>query len=119
MRILLPKRTFGYAALPIVTGLALMLTFSLTMLFKKTLMNRDQASKTQLRMDYHQREEALLRALVAVFPNRAIECMKANLAEGDRHDWNAIFSEAITLSSASNRLSPEMLQAQGLQHFGR
>ena len=120
MRIFLPKRTFGYAALPIVTGLALMLTFSLTMLFKKTLMNRDQASKTQLRMDYHQREEALLRALVAVFPNRAIECMKANLAEGDRHDWNAIFGEAIALSSASNRLSPEMLQALGLggKHSG-
>ncbi len=114
MKVYLKKQTCGYAALPIVTGLALMLTFSLTMLFKKTLMNRDQASKTQLRLDYHQREEALLRALVAVFPNKAIDCLRANLAAGDAHDWNAIFSEAVALSSASQSLSPALLQSLGL-----
>ncbi|TDU70895.1 hypothetical protein EI77_02013 [Prosthecobacter fusiformis] len=114
MRLYPIKQTSGYAALPIITGIALMLTFSLAMLFKQTIMNRDHASKTQLKADYHQREEALLRALVAVFPNKAIACMKANLTEGEDHDWDAIFTEAVTLSSASNRLPPELAEALGL-----
>lgn len=105
----------GFAALPLVTGMALMLVFSLLMLFEQSLMNRDQASKTQLKVDYQQREEALLRALVTVFPNQAVACMKADLTEGDAYSWNSIFSESITLSSASNRMSPELLATLGLQ----
>jgi hypothetical protein len=106
-----PKHDSGYASLPIVTGLAIMFTLSLTMLFKSTLMNRDQASKTQLRVDYRQREEALLRALVASFPGRAMECMKANYAEGTAHAWSMIFADAVALSASSQRLSPEILQS--------
>lgn len=104
----------GYVSLPIVTGLAIMFTLSLSMLFKSTLMNRDQASKTQLRVDYHQREEALLRALTAIFPSKAMACMKANHADGAEHAWSTIFAEAVTLSSSSQRLSPEILQALSL-----
>lgn len=104
----------GYVSLPIVTGLAIMFTVSLTMLFKNTLMNRDQASKTQLRVDYRQREEALLRALVATFPSKAMECMKANQAEGTAYAWNTIFAEAVTLSASSQRLSPDILQSLNL-----
>jgi len=108
------KHTSGYAALPIVTALAVMLTFSLTMLFKQTLMNRDQASKTQLKVDYHQREEALLRALVALFPGKVIACMKADLEENPTYSWNAIFNEAVLLSGASGRLSEELMEDLGL-----
>ncbi len=109
-----PKRDSGYASLPIVTGLAIMFTLSLTMLFKSALMNRDQASKSQLRVDYRQREEVLLRALVATFPGRAMECMKANYAEGAKHSWSTIFADAVALSASSRRLSPEALQSLGL-----
>ncbi len=108
------KLAFGYVSLPIVTGLAIMFTLSLTLLFKNMLMNRDQASKSQLRVDYHQREEGLLRALVATFPGKAMDCMKADHAEGAAHSWSTIFAEAITLSSLSQRLSPEILQSLNL-----
>lgn len=108
------KRNAGYVSLPIVTGFAIMFTLSLTMLFKGTLMNRDQASKSQLRVDYRQREEALLHALIASFPGRAMDCMKADYAEGTDYAWNNIFAEAVTLSAASQRLSPEILQSLNL-----
>lgn len=104
----------GFAAMPLVTAMSMMLVFSLLMLFKQTLMNRDQAASTQLRVDYQQREEALLRALVAVFPNKAIACMKANHAEGEGYAWDDIFNEAITVSSASDRMTPELMAALGL-----
>jgi hypothetical protein len=109
------KRDSGYVSLPIVTGLAIMFTLSLTMLFKSTLMNRDQASKTQLRVDYRQREETLLRALIATFPGKAMECMKANHAEGTAHAWSTIFAEAVAISASSQRLSPEILQSLDLR----
>ncbi len=109
-----PRCNAGFASLPIVTGLAIMFTLSLTMLFKSTLMNRDQASKTQLRVDYRQREEALLRALVATFPAKAIECMKANHTTGTAYSWNTIFADAVALSSSSQRLSQEILHRLNL-----
>lgn len=108
------KRNAGYVSLPIVTGLAIMFTLSLTMLFKSTLMNRDQASKSQLRVDYRQREEALLHALVASFPGRAMDCMKAGYAEGADYAWSNIFAEAVALSASSQRLSPDILQSLNL-----
>ncbi len=108
--------TSGYVSLPIVTGLAIMFSLSLTMLFKTTLMNRDQASKTQLRVDYRQREEALLRALIATFPSKAIASMKANHGDGPEHSWSTIFAEAVRLSSSSQRLSPQILQSLNLRN---
>ncbi|GEP42326.1 hypothetical protein [Brevifollis gellanilyticus] len=108
--------TSGYVSLPIVTGLAIMFSLSLTMLFKSTLMNRDQASKTQLRVDYRQREEALMRALIATFPSKAIASMKANHGDGPEHSWSTIFAEAVRLSSSSQRLSPQILQSLNLRN---
>lgn len=110
-----PTSDSGYASLPIVTGLAVMFTLSLTMLFKTALINRDQAAKSQLRVDYRHREEALLRALIATFPEKAIKCMKANYAEGESYSWSNIFADAVALSASSQRLSSEALQELGLE----
>lgn len=107
-------RTYGYAALPLVTGLAVMFTLSLAMLFKRTLMNRDQAAQAQLSVDYQQREEALLQAVVTLLPEKAIACLKADLAAGEGHSWADLFNEAVAVSGGSERLSPEMITALGL-----
>ncbi|HCN75560.1 MAG TPA: hypothetical protein DIT13_00015 [Verrucomicrobiales bacterium] len=104
------KRTSGYAALPAIAGIAMMLTLSLTMLFKQALVTRDQAAKTQLKLDYSQREEALMRALVAVFPSRAIACMKADHAAGENWSWSEIFADAVALSGADLRLTEDMVK---------
>lgn len=72
-------------------------------------MSRDQASQAQLKGDYHEREEALMRALVAVFPKRAIASMKGNYAASSNYSWSKIFSDSVALSSASQRLSPQII----------
>lgn len=105
---------FGYAALPLVSGLALMFTLSLAMLFKRTLMNRDQAAQAQLSVDYHQREDALLQAVVTLLPEKAIACLKADLEAGEGHAWADLFNEAVAVSGGSERLSPAMVTALGL-----
>lgn len=106
----------GFASLPAVSALGLVMTLSLMMLFKTTLLNREEASQSQLRVDYHQREEALMRALVAIFPERAIACMKGNYAADEDYAWSTIFAEAVTLSSISQTLTPEMLDELGLRN---
>ncbi|MDZ4288144.1 MAG: hypothetical protein U0984_09305, partial [Prosthecobacter sp.] len=108
------RRQRGFAALPMVTALGLMMILSLVLIFNQTLMNRDQVAQTQLRSDYHQREDALMRAVVAVFPKKAIACMDAGFVSSTNHSWSTIFSEAITLSSVSTTLSETVIHDLGL-----
>jgi hypothetical protein len=105
----------GYISLPAVTALTIMLTLGVLMIFKRTLLHRDQAARTQLRADYHQREEILLRAIVAALPGKAADCMKASHADESGHSWSAVFEQALAISSAGRRLSPELRRQLGLQ----
>lgn len=109
--------TGGYAAIPAVTGLALLMTLSLTMLFKQNLMTRDQSAKTQLRMDYHQREDALMRALVALLPAKAAACLNADHAASDTYSWATIFREAVEIAAVSKRLQPELAAELGVDRM--
>ncbi len=104
------KSDHGFAALPIVSAMGLLFTITLLFLLRSSLLNRDQIAKTQLRTDYQQREETLLRALVAVLPQAAIACMKADYAESDKYSWNAIFLQAQSMASVATAL-PENLKA--------
>lgn len=97
-----------------VSFMSIFLLLSLAMVYRSSLIKRDQAAKSQLRIDYHQREEALMRALVASFPAKAVACMKGNYAESNTYDWNAIFQDAIERAAASEAISDDMQQAMGL-----
>jgi hypothetical protein len=109
------KRTLqGFAALPMVTFMSIFLLLSLAMVYRSTLIKRDQAAKSQLRIDYHQREEALMRALVASFPTKVVACMKGNYEDSNTYNWNAIFADAIQRAAASEAISANMKQAMGI-----
>ena len=109
--------TGGYAAIPAVTGMALLMTLSLTMLFKTNLMTRDQSAKTQLRMDYHQREDALMRALVALLPAKAAACLSADHAASADYSWATLFREAVEIAAVSKRLQPELAAELGVDRM--
>ena len=86
------RRTYnsGFAALPSVTLLALFITIGLMLLFRQSLINQDRAALSQLKLDYQQREDALMRALIAVFPSKAVACMKADYVESADYSWSKI-----------------------------
>ncbi|WP_206026142.1 hypothetical protein [Roseimicrobium sp. ORNL1] len=94
--------------------MSIFLLLSLAMVYRSSLIKRDQAAKSQLRIDYHQREEALMRALVASFPAKVVACMKGNYADSTTYSWNAIFADAIQRAAASEAISTSMKQAMGL-----
>jgi hypothetical protein len=104
----------GIAALPAVTGVALMLTLSLLVLFRAGHVHQDQGAKAQLRNDYHQREEALLRALVAVFPRKAIACMKAGHVASADYNWSTIFQQSLAMASSAETLPASVVTSLGL-----
>lgn len=106
----------GFASLPVVSALSLIFLLTLLMLLRAGMMDRDQMAKSQLRTDYHQREEALLRALVAVFPQAAISSMRAGYATSDVYSWSTIFAQAQAMAGASSSLPPALLTSLGLQN---
>lgn len=103
------------AALPMIALVALMLTASLIFLMRRGIATQDAAAHIQLRTDFRQREDALVRALLAIVPNKAIGCMSA---DADDHavefTWSAIFDEAIASSNGGTVLSEDALATLGL-----
>ncbi len=108
------KREQAYISLPMVTTIGLILILSLLFLFKDSLMRRDMASVSQLRTDRHQREESLLRALVAVLPGKVAACMQADYADTPTHSWSQIFTEAVAISGIATSLTSAEKGALGL-----
>ncbi|MDB6072511.1 MAG: hypothetical protein JWO89_151, partial [Verrucomicrobiaceae bacterium] len=104
----------GFASMPVVSAIALMMTLSLLMLFRAGTMHRDEAAKIQLRADYHQREEALMRAVVAVLPKKAIACMREGYAASDDYSWSTIFAESMAMASTTESLPLDVVTALGL-----
>lgn len=109
----------GFAALPMVATFALLMLLGVAMVFRTSLVRRDQAAKAQLRQDYREREEAVLRSLVAVFPKKAIACMKAGHAAGQNHTWQAIFDEALRTATVDKSLPDGAVAAMGLGNVRR
>ncbi len=105
----------GFAALPMVAVLALLMILSVSMVYRSTLIRRDQSAKSQVKLDHAQREEALLRALVAVLPRKVVACMKGNHAASDAYSWKAVFTEAIERAAGAKGLSDSLRGELGLE----
>ena len=65
-------------------------------------------SQVQLRVDYSAKEEAILRSIVAITPNRAIRAMQSGSdVAGTREplSWQNIFTESLVLANAGTSIS--------------
>lgn len=112
-------RTGAFASLPMVAAFGLLMLIGVTMVFRTSLIRRDQAAKAQLRLDYREREDAVLRSLVAVFPKRAIASLRAGHAPSDAYTWNTIFREALTTSSVNQAIPTAAIDAMKLHRVRR
>ena len=74
------KRTLrsGYISILAVITLASIMLLMLTASFRHTIRNQEAQKKTQIRVDYTNREQAFLRAVLTEVPNSAIRNMMAN-----------------------------------------
>lgn len=109
------SRPHGFGALPMIALITVMLTSSLVFIMRRGIASQDAAAHIQMRADYRQREDALVRSLLAIVPNKAIGCMQAGSASNaNNYTWDTIFNEAITVSNGGEQLSPATISALGL-----
>ena len=96
-----PER--GYITVILVLSVALVASALMTSVFRATLRSQDTQKVAQVRVDVDQRESAILRAILAIAPNRTIQAMSANSSLAPTpYRWQTIFTEAIALANAAN-----------------
>ena len=102
----------GYISFLLVLATGAILTALMFAAYRRALGAQITESNVQLRMDYSEKEEAILRSIVAITPNRAIRAMQTNAADAANVGplgWAGIFTEALALANSQNSLSPEMI----------
>ena len=68
----------GYISILSVVTLASIMLLMLTASFRYSIQNQEAQKKTQIRVDYTNREQAFLRAVLTEVPNSAIRNMMAD-----------------------------------------
>ena len=76
----------GYVSILSVVTLSSIMLLMLTASYRYTLQNQETQKKTQIRVDYTNREQALLRAVLTEAPNSAMKNMMAN---SNSPSWSA------------------------------
>ena len=70
------KSSPGFASLLVVTSIGIALLIMLISMYRNTVDAHAVQKNNLLKNDYQQREDAFLRALTNIIPNRAILCMQ-------------------------------------------
>ena len=105
----------GYVSILAVVTLSSIMLLMLTASFRYTLQNQETQKKTQIRIDYTNREQALLRAVLTETPNSAIKNMMANSRRGEIPSrWRWIFKRAHDKANGETALENNIAEVLGI-----
>ncbi|MES2476533.1 MAG: hypothetical protein V4640_12190 [Verrucomicrobiota bacterium] len=115
------RRSAGYVSLLLVLSTGTLLTLLTINAYKRASDAHSVQSKTQLRVDYAEKEEAILRSVIAITPNRAIGAMKhesnLNPAASLPFSWQSIFNDSLNLANSRTSISGAMQTTLGVQNL--
>ena len=98
----------GFASILVVISVGLSLMILLVYMYRDTIQCQDIQKNNLLRNDYQQREDAFLRALTNIIPNKAMQgMMEGASSQTDDFNWEQIFTEALEQSNVSTSISIE------------
>lgn len=107
----------GYVSYALVITTGMMLTVMTLFAYRRATQAQAVQSSVQLRMDYSEKEDAVMRSIVAIAPNRAMRAMQhSSAAAGANRDslrWQSIFTEAMAQANAATSVSAELRAAIG------
>ncbi len=107
----------GYISYVMVLTTGALLTLLMMYGYRQALFSQSVQSSLQLRADYSEKEDAVLRSLVSIVPNRAMLAMKNSSANaGQARDslrWQNIFADAMTQANASSSVSAALKASIG------
>lgn len=113
-----PSKRFprGFVSFLLVLTTGAILTMLMIYAYRGALQSQDVQAQVQLRVDYSEKEEAILRSIVAITPNRAIRAMQSGAAlDGTRDSlsWEGIFTDSLIQANARTSISDELRASLG------
>jgi hypothetical protein len=107
----------GYVSVVLVLATGAILTMLTISAYRRAIASQTVQSQVQLRVDYSEKEEAILRSIVALTPNRAIRAMQAGSnttgIKGPLR-WRNIFTESLDLANARTSISSDLAASLNL-----
>ena len=110
----------GYVSFLLVLATGSILTFLMIYAYRRALNAQVVEAQVQLRLDYSEKEEAILRAIVAITPNRAIRAMQSESnVSGTRAAlrWRTILTESLDLANARTSIPSDVLASLNLTNY--
>jgi len=112
----LRAHTRGYISYVMVLSLAVLLTAMMLGAYKKAISSQETQGVSQLRMDYANREDAVLRSILNIAPNRAMRAMMNGSANAEwYYRWRRIFRESLWQANAQVAVDEDTLEALGME----
>ncbi|MGC4016088.1 MAG: hypothetical protein QM755_16415 [Luteolibacter sp.] len=108
----------GYISFVIVLSFGMLLSILMIAAFRNSIRSQDIEKDIQIRTDFVSKEDAIIRSVVAIVPNRAIRCMQSgselNSAASTPLQWGTIFNDALDQANARNAISTTVASNLGL-----
>lgn len=111
------RRNAGYVSFLMVLSTGAILSLLTIYAYRSAMTAHAVTSQIQLRVDYSEKEEAILRSIVAITPNRAIRAMQSGSdVPGMRSAlrWKGIFTESLELANARTSISSNLVTSLNL-----
>jgi hypothetical protein len=103
------RRAGGYVSYVMVLSIGAVLTMLMVYAYRDASQSMVVSAGVQQRADYLNKEDAALRSLLAIVPNRAIRAMQsgssATQANSAPLNWATIFQDALTQANADTSIS--------------
>lgn len=115
------RRPAGFVSLLLVFSTGTVLLLLTLYAYRHAMDAHSVQSKVQLRVDYAEKEEAILRSIVAITPNRAIRAMQqnSNLNSTNRNPlrWKEIFTDSLDLANSRTSISSSMVASLNIPNL--
>ncbi|MCP5533598.1 MAG: hypothetical protein H7A48_10525 [Akkermansiaceae bacterium] len=110
----------GYVSYVLVLSTGAILGLMMLFAYRSASRSAQVQSAVQLRVDYAEKENAVLRSIVALTPNRAIRAMKngSNSTSSVRNPlrWRNIFEESLDMANARTSIATDLLDSIGVEN---
>lgn len=107
------KHEGGYVSYLMVLSLGITMLMMMVSSYRSSVAAQDAQAMTTLRLDYVEKEEAVLRAIVPIAANRAMLCMQDGSDSNNNSRtplrWQKIFRSAILEGNAESSVSTNLL----------
>ena len=115
------RRTPGFVSYVLVLTTGAILTLLMVMTYSRAMSGQTVQNNVQLRQDYSEKEDAILRSIVSITPNRAIRAMQtgsnSNATMSEPLRWQNIFTEALVLANARTSIPSNVQSALNITNL--